>query len=113
MKATKQDDLHNSVLKYVREKIMDELAPRIKSEEYASNAFIKLHFADIEAMRSRIDNLEPEDYRRKARKDGKKVKELVKEIAQLREEMRVIKEDPMKLMRLSIDSFRLGEKNEQ
>ncbi len=106
------------IINAVRKQIMDELAPKIKLGDYASHAFTKLHFADIEALRSRVDKLGPEDGQRarvrdvkiRDHEDSRRIKHLEGEIIVLKDMIDRITADPMKLMRVSIDNFKLGDK---
>lgn len=96
----------------VRKQIMDELSQGLETADYHNSAFIKLHMHDCESMRQDIRRLQsgmPEPIAQAMPYSDTYVEELIKRVEDLENKLK----NPRELLRLSIDTFKLGEKDEQ
>ena len=121
MKVRSED--YTELINTVRKQIMDELAAGLELKDYHQEAFIKLHMNDCGNMREDIHNLK---IRLKGgiSGSGAQVQEVVlrdverayEGIAKAMERIKKLEDklkNPKELLRLSIDTFKLGEKDDQ
>jgi len=108
----------------VRKQIMDELSQGLETADYHNSAFIKLHMHDCESMRQDIRRLQsgmPEPLIAQAMpysdkyidEELSKVHAAISDLYKREKELNNKLKNPRELLRLSIDTFKLGEKDEQ